>query len=116
MRHEQWNALALVAGVLILALVGPWLAREVASLGGSRVAAARADQRIVSLEVGGMTCAGCAATIRGTLGQVPGVAGVEVRFRERRAYVVCDRGVQDSTLTSAVHRAGPGFLAAVASR
>ena len=116
MRQEHWNTLALVASVLVVALAGPWVAREIVTLGKARVTSARADQRIVSLEVGGMTCKGCAASIQTTLAELPGVASVEVRFPERRAYVVCDRGVQDSTLTSAVSRAGPGFLAAVASR
>jgi len=116
MSHEKWNALALVAGVLVLALAGPWLAREIGTLRAARAVSARANQRIVSLEVGGMTCSGGASSIRSTLEEVPGVSTVEVRYRERRAFVVCDRGVADSTLTTAVHRAGPGFLAAVAAR
>ena len=116
MRHEKWNALALVAGVLLLAVGGPWLVRELATLPRGHALSARAHQRIVSLEVGGMTCGGCAAAIRGTLASLPGVAAVEVRYRERRAFVVCDPGVADTSLTAAVHRAGPGFLAAVAER
>ena len=115
MRQEKWNALALVASVVVLALAGPWLVGQLRTLPHPAALGARASQRIVSLEVGGMTCAGCATAIRGSLRDVAGVSAVEVRYRERRAFVVCDRSVQDSALTAAVHRAGPGFLAAVAS-
>ena len=115
MRQDKWNAFALVASVVVLALAGPWLAAQLRTLPHPAALGARANQRIVSLEVGGMTCTGCAAAIRGSLRNVAGVSAVEVRFRERRAFVVCDRAVQDSTLTAAVHRAGPGFLAAVAT-
>lgn len=114
MRHEKWNTLAIVVGVLALAVLGPWLVGQVRSLPQSRTLAARADQRIVTLEVGGLTCARCAGAVSLSLTAVPGVTTADVRFGERRAYVVCDRSVADTTLTSAVRRAGPGFLAAVA--
>jgi len=39
-----------------------------------------------------------------------------VRVPQQRAYVVCDRTVADSSLTAAVHRAGPGFLAAIVAQ
>ena len=115
MPDVKWNAMALVAGVLVLALATPWLVHQMRTLPHAGDLAARADQRIVSLEVGGMTCPACVAAVQGSLQQVSGVSTVEVRLNERRAFIVCDRGVQDSTLTAAVHRAGPGFLAGVAS-
>lgn len=73
--------------------------------------AARGDSRVVTLEVGGMTCSGCATAVKGSLAGVRGVRDVEVRLTERRAYVVCDPSVSDTLLTAAVHRAGPGFTA-----
>jgi Cu+-exporting ATPase len=92
---------------------GPWLFHQLRTLPHARALAARANQRIVTLEVGGMTCAGCTAAVEAKLVNVPGVSAVDVRLKQRRAYVVCGRGVADTALTAAVGRAGPGFLAAV---
>ena len=113
MKSDIWNTLALVVGVVALAVVGPWLWREVRDLPGRRALAARADQRIVTLDVGGMTCAGCAAKVQGELAAVPGVSAVHVRLGQERAYVVCARDLADSVLVSAVSRAGPSFGASV---
>lgn len=63
-----------------------------------------------------MTCGGCAATVQAKLAELPGVASATVRYRERRAYVVCEPGVADTTLTGLVARAGPGFMAAVVTK
>jgi copper chaperone CopZ len=109
----RWPLVALA----VLALVGlPWLARQVRSLPQSRTLAARSSQKVVTLEVGGMTCGLCAAKVQGGLATLRGVVTVEVRLPEHRAYVVCDRSVADTALTAAVARAGSGFLAAVAAR
>ena len=116
MRHEILNSAALVIGVMLLAVGGPWLARELKTLPRSPELVARADQRVVALDVGGMTCAGCAARVHGELASVPGVAAADVRLQQERAYVVCEARVADSLLTAAIHRAGPGFIAAVAQR
>ena len=116
MQREIWNTVALVAAVLALAVGGSWLGRELRSLPPAGALAARADQRIVTLEVGGMTCGGCAAAVRARIAGVAGVSAVDVRLKEERAYVVCDRAVPDTSLTAAVGRAGPGFLAAVVPR
>jgi copper chaperone CopZ len=112
MRTSLLNTVALVLAVVLLATAGPWLAREVRSLPKAALAK-RANARIVTLDVGGMTCSGCASRIREELTSVPGVAAAEVRLGQQRAIVVCDRAVPDSTLLSAVHRAGPGFEANV---
>lgn len=103
----------MMVAVLALAIGGPLLVRELRTLPKAKTLVARADQRIVTLEVGGMTCAGCAASVQGNLTTVPGVSAVDVRLGQDRAYVVCERDVADSALTSAIHRAGPGFIAAV---
>ena len=113
MKSEMWNTVVLVVGVLAAAVLGPWLWREVRDLPGRRALAARANERIVTLDVGGMTCAGCAAKVQGELAAVPGVSAVQVRLGQDRAYVVCARSLADSALVSAVSRAGPNFGASV---
>ena len=115
-RREIANILALVVSVMALAVGGPWLVQQMRTLPHARALAARADQRIVTLEVGGMSCSGCAAAVKTQLVAVAGVSAADVRFRQRRAYVVCEKAVADTSLTGAVHRAGPGFLAAVVAR
>ncbi|HTO90674.1 MAG TPA: heavy metal-associated domain-containing protein [Candidatus Sulfotelmatobacter sp.] len=116
MKSDGLNILALVLAVLLLGAGGPWLMRELRTLPRPINLAARADSRIVTLEVGGMTCQGCASAVMAQLNEVHGVRAADVRVREKRAYVVCDPGVADTALTAAVQRAGPGFLAAVARR
>jgi copper chaperone CopZ len=115
MKRDILNIVAMVAGVLVLAVAGPLIAQQLRSLPHGSLAA-RGEQRAVTLEIGGMTCSGCAATVQASLAQVPGVSTVSVRLEQRRAYLLCDRSVADTTLVAAVHRAGPGFLAAVTPR
>ena len=110
------NSIALVLGILLLAVGGPLLVRELRALPRPAALAARAEQRIVTLEVGGMTCEGCASSVRTQLAAVPGVSTVEVRLKQERAYVVCAKSVADTALTAAVSRAGPSFLGAVVQR
>ena len=66
--------------------------------------------RLVTIEVGGMTCAGCVDKIQGELSRVPGVKRVEVSLGRRRAAVLCDGSIADTTLVAAVRRAGPQYL------
>jgi len=115
MKRDILNIAALVATILVLAVGGPVLVRQIRSLPHAQLAA-RADQRIVTLEVGGMTCPGCARTLETSLARVAGVATVSVRYPQHRAYVVCGRSLPDSTLVAAVRGAGPRFTAAVAGR
>ena len=116
MKSDALNIAAIVVGVLLLAIGGPWLVRELGSLPGPTALAARGDDRIVTLEVGGMTCKTCAGAVKGQLAQVAGVSAVDVRVTEGRAYVVCEPGVADTSLTAAVRRAGGGFVASVSAR
>jgi copper chaperone CopZ len=115
MKRDLLNVAALVAGVLVLAVAGPLLIRQLRDLPRHSLGA-RADERAVTLEVGGMTCSGCASSVEASLARVPGVSTVSVRFPQRRAYILCDRSVADTALVAAVHGAGPGFLAAVTPR
>ncbi len=115
MKLDRLNAGALAVGALLLLAGGPWLVRQLGSLPHPTALAARGGERIVTLEVGGMTCGACESAVKGQLATVAGVSAVEVRARERRAFVVCAPGVADTALTAAVRRAGGGFVAEVAA-
>jgi len=115
-KSDALNIFAAVAGVLLLAAGGPWLVHELRTLPHPVRLAARAGEKVVTLDVGGMTCARCAGEVKGQLGSVPGVSAVDVRVGEGRAFVVCARAVADTSLTAAVHRAGGGFSAEVFQR
>lgn len=115
MHRDILNVLALAGAVLVLAVGGPVIVRQLRTLPTGSLAA-RAGERIVTLEVAGMTCAGCATTLQTRLAAIEGVSTAAVRYPQRRAYVVCGPAVADTTLIAAVARAGPGFSAAIASR
>jgi copper chaperone CopZ len=110
------SGLVVAVAVVLLAAFGPWLAREIASLPQRGTLAARSSQRVVTLEIGGMTCEGCAKTVRAQIAAIHGVSAVEVRLAQKRAYVVCERGVSDTALVAAVERHGPAYQAAVVAR
>lgn len=116
MNRQLANGVALAVAVVTLAVGGPWLVSHFGSLPDARVLAARAQGKVVTLEVGGMTCAGCEGAVRTQLDQVAGVSAVEVRHEQARAYVVADKTVPDSLLVAAVRRAGSGFAAVVVEK
>ncbi len=116
MNRNAAHIVFIVAAVVLLAGIGTWLVREVRTLPGAKPLASRANQRIVTLEVNGMTCAACEASIRAELEDTPGVATCEVRRGQRRAYVVVDAKTADSTLVASVRRAGGGFRAEVVGK
>ncbi len=65
----------------------------------------------VVIEVTGMTCDGCAHTIKGALEKVPGVKSAEVSFEDQRAVVRGDIGAADlSRLVAAIKAAGYGAI------
>ncbi len=113
------NAAQIVFVVLAVALVvaiGPWVVHELRTLPGAKPLAERSSQRIVTLEVNGMTCAACEASIRAELETTDGVKTCEVRRGQKRAYVVVDAATADSALVAAVGRAGKGFWAQVVAK
>jgi copper chaperone CopZ len=116
LKSDALNIAAVVLAVLLLAAGGPWLVRELKSLPTHRALAARGNSRVVTLEVGGMSCSGCAKAVKGQLAGLPGVEAVDVQLGQRRAYVVCDPAVAETSLVAAVHRAGPGFSASLSQR
>ena len=113
MRSQILTTAVLVVGVLALTLIAPWLWNEVRTLPGRPALAARAGERIVTLEVSGMTCSGCAARVQNSLAALPGVSGVVVRHSQSRAYVICRGDVPDSALTAAVSGVSSAFAASV---
>lgn len=110
------NVVFSVLALALVAAIGAWVVHEVRTLPGARPLANRSNQRIVTLEVNGMTCPACEASIRAELEQTPGVATCEVRRGQRRAYVVVDASTADTTLVTAIHRAGQGFWAQVVAK
>ena len=61
--------------------------------------------KTVELDVTGMSCGHCVATVRSALTVVEGVRSVEVSL-PGRAVVQADDGVDKDTLVGAVERAG----------
>jgi len=79
-----------------------------------RLAALPAGTRLVTVEVGGMVCDGCIELVGRELKSVAGVRSVHGNLMEQRFDVACDPGVHDSSLTTAVRRAGPQYLGMIA--
>jgi len=113
MNRDLANIAAAIAAVVVLAVGGPWVVGQLRAMPDAGRLAARGSQRVVTLEISGMTCPACAARIHDQLSTTPGVSACEVRVPQARAYVVCDAAVADSSVLAAVHHAGPGYLAAV---
>jgi copper chaperone CopZ len=116
MDRQFLNIAAIVTAVLVLAIGGPLLVREMRSLPDTQTLAGRSGERIVTLEVGGMTCAGCAGAVMARVSALEGVSAVDVRLEQDRAYVVCDPALPDSALIAAVESAGPAFIARVVQK
>ena len=84
MRRDILNVVGLVAAVLVLAVGGPVIVQQLRMLPQGSLAA-RANERIVTLEVGGMTCSGCASSVQARLAGITGVstAAVTAAWAER---------------------------------
>ena len=118
MSREASHITLAVMTVLLLAVGGPYLAdhlRRTATLPAVRsLPAVQAGQKTVTLEVSGMFCANCASRVTRELAATRGVVACAVDVRARRATVVCDRQLADTSLVGAVARAGREFAASVA--
>jgi copper chaperone CopZ len=62
--------------------------------------------KTIQLQVEGMSCGHCVATVRSALIAVEGVQEADVSLPERRAVVRADDGVEALTLVEAVDRSG----------
>lgn len=64
--------------------------------------------RTVTLDLGGMTCEGCAALVQNSLTGLPGVQSASVSYADRLAIVTIDRvsGLEEDSLINAIEAAG----------
>ncbi len=64
--------------------------------------------RTVTLDLGGMTCEGCAALVQNSLAPLPDVQSASVSYADRRASVTIDRvsGLEEDSLVNAIEAAG----------
>ena len=118
MSRDPLNIVFAVLGVLLLAAGGSVLTERMRSPAAARMApvSAGSGERRVTLEVAGMTCAGCASKVTNQLQDTPGVVACEVDPSAGRAVVVCAVDANDSSLVQAVSRAGKGFTATILAR
>lgn len=77
-------------------------------LGGSNTLAMRNDLDIVVVDIEGMTCEACAASIEDSLRKVPSVAAAKVSYEKRQAIIGLPRGSQQprEAILSAIAHAG----------
>lgn len=106
MRLQRSNLVALVAALVVFGVGGPWLFAHLRSLPGAAPLAARADQRIATLEVSGLADAALRDRVAAALRATPGVTTAELRPAQDRAYVVCAKSLSDSALVAVVTGAG----------
>jgi Cu+-exporting ATPase len=72
----------------------------------SASAPARSARQTLQLPVNGMSCASCVSHVEKVIGQVPGVAAVQVNLATAQAAVCFDAGINTTTLVAAVQQAG----------
>jgi copper chaperone CopZ len=63
-------------------------------------------RRVLRLEIDGMTCPTCEATLQGSLGRLPGVVSVKADYRAGRVAVTLEAGSSVRMLRAAVEDAG----------
>jgi Cu+-exporting ATPase len=106
-----------VATVLLLAAGGSVVTEHLRHPGAAPAAralpAVQAGQKRVTLEVSGMTCANCASRVTHALDATRGVVACDLDVQTRRATVVCDLHLADTSLVGAVARAGGEYRAQV---
>jgi mercuric ion transport protein len=112
-RIVLWLVAALTVGLATYPHWGAAAASLARNTAGRSVAdrsampAASGPYEVVTLDVSGMTCSACAGEIQAKLDQVPGVAGVDVSFKESRATVRLGTPAPSmKALVSAVEAAG----------
>lgn len=104
MSRANWNIIAIAIALALGVFAGPWFMGQMRSLPSAQHLVARSGQRIVALEVVGLTSAADARRVQLQLDATPGVSACEVRFAQKRAYVVMDATLPESLLVSLVHR------------
>jgi hypothetical protein len=110
------NRIVLIAAALLVLLGGPWFVGQLRSLPAGHHLAARAGQRILTVEVLGMRQPAVSARLEAGLRGAPGITAAEVRPDQDRVYAVVEGGVADSALVGAIERAAPGVHARVVQK
>jgi len=113
MGRANWNVIAIAVALGLVVLIGPWFATQMRSLPSAQHLSARSGQRIVALELIGLTGASDARRVQLRLAAAPGVSACEVRLAQKRAYVVVDAALPDSLLVNEVHDLDARLLARV---
>ena len=67
---------------------------------------AYAADKIVTLEVKGMSCPICAGAVEKQVKKVPGVKSVKIHLSKGQAVIVADESVSNESLTKAVEESG----------
>lgn len=98
-----WVVTAMVAGLAAY----PYYVGSGASADESGAELAAFEGGTIELDVGGMTCDGCAGIIQGELARVPGVEGADVSYDEGKAIVVVGQdGPSEEEIIQVIARAG----------
>jgi len=117
MSREAVPIVLAVLTVLLLAAGGSLVTEHLRHPGAAPAAralpAVQAGQKRVTLEVSGMTCANCASRVTRALDATRGVVACDLDVPARRATVVCEQQLADTSLVGAVARAGGDYRARV---
>jgi mercuric ion transport protein len=98
-----WIVTAMVAGLAAY----PYYVGSGASADDSRAELAAFEGGTIELDVGGMTCEGCAGIIQSELAKVPGVEEADVSYDEGKAFVVVGQdGPSEEELIQVISKAG----------
>ncbi len=96
-----------LCGVTLLVLALAFFPTYAGSfLGSGTTPAAVAGPQKIEIQIEGMTCDACAASLQTALANVPGVSGAVVDYATRRATVTGDGSVTEAALQKAVTAAG----------
>ncbi|MBI1914100.1 MAG: cation transporter [Planctomycetes bacterium] len=100
-----WMATVLI---VLFALFPPWVGLFLGGRGNSSGGVNWDGRQQIVLELWGMTCEGCAATVQQALRNVPGVARVDVNYSKAEAVVTAQPGttLQAEALLQTVREAG----------
>lgn len=105
------HKLIITMGVVVFALIfgtfGSFQEKVLAcSCSLSTLAEEKSDNERLALEVEGMTCDGCAETVRSAIMDVKGVVDCHVHFPEKTVHVVVKKGTGSDRSLRAVEEAG----------
>ena len=106
-RRGQKIALWIVTAMVAALAAYPYYVGSGASADESGTELAAFEGGTIELDVGGMTCDGCAGIIQGELAKVPGVDGADVSYDEGKAYVVVGQdGPSEEEIIQVIAKAG----------